>query len=90
MIAFILKPGDEGVAIAKICRKAVIGKATCDMWREKYGGLMPSDVKRLNQLEDENQRLKKMFADLSLNKANCEQASHLVKISFCCAVIRSR
>ena len=67
-IAFILKQGDEGVAVAEVCRKEGISEATYYNWRKKYGGLMPSEVKRLKQLEDENQRLKKMVADLSLDK----------------------
>ncbi len=67
-IAFILKQGDEGVAVAEVCRKAGISEATYYNWRKKYGGLMRSEVKRLKQLEDENQRLKKMVADLSLDK----------------------
>lgn len=37
-------------------------------WRKKYGGLMPSEMKRLKQLEEENQRLKRLVADLSLDK----------------------
>ena len=67
-IAFILKQAEEGVAVAEICRKSGISEATFYNWRKKYGGLMPSEVKRLKQLEDENQRLKKMVADLSLDK----------------------
>jgi len=67
-IAFILKQGDEGVAVAEVCRKAGISEATYYNWRKKYSGLMPSEMKRLKQLEDENQRLKKMVADLSLDK----------------------
>jgi putative transposase len=67
-IAFILKQGDEGVAVAEVCRKAGISEATYYNWRKKYGGLMPSEMKRLKQLEDENQRLKRMVADLSLDK----------------------
>ena len=67
-IAFILKQGDEGGAVAEVCRKAGISEATYYNWRKKYGGLMPSEMKRLKQLEDENQRLKKMVADLSLDK----------------------
>ena len=67
-IAFILKQGDEGVTVAEICRKAGVSEATYYNWRKKYGGLMPSEMKRLKQLEDENQRLKKMVADLSLDK----------------------
>ena len=67
-IAFILKQGDDGVAVAEVCRKAGISEATYYNWRKKYGGLMPSEMRRLKQLEDENQRLKKMVADLSLDK----------------------
>jgi putative transposase len=67
-IAFVLKQVEEGTAIAEVCRKAGISEATFYNWRKKYGGLMPSEVKRLRQLEDENQRLKKMVADLSLDK----------------------
>ena len=67
-IAFILKQGDEGMSVAEVCLKAGISEATYYNWPKKYGGLMPSEVKRLKQLEDENQRLKKMVADLSLDK----------------------
>jgi putative transposase len=53
---------------AEVCRKAGISEASFYAWRKKYGGLMPSEMKRLKQLEEENQRLKKLVADLSLNK----------------------
>jgi putative transposase len=46
-----------------------ISDATFYTWRKKYGGLGPSELKRLKQLEEENQRLKKLVADLSLDKA---------------------
>ena len=75
-IAFILKQGDEGVAVAEVCRKAGISEATYYNWRKKYGGLMPSEMKRLKQLEDENQRLKKMVADLSLDKEMLQDVLH--------------
>lgn len=68
-IAFILKQAEEGTAVAEVCRKAGISDATFYNWRKRYGGLMPSEVKRLRQLEDENNRLKKIVADLSLDKA---------------------
>ena len=67
-IAFILRQGDEGVAVAEVCRKAGLSEATYYNWRKKYGGLMPSEMKRLKQLEDDYQRLKKTVADLSLDK----------------------
>ena len=67
-IAFVLKQGDEGTAVAEICRKAGISQATYFNWKKKFGGLLPSEVKRLRQLEDENNRLKRIVADLSLDK----------------------
>lgn len=68
-IAVILKQVDDGIAIEEVCRKAGISQQTVYRWRRKYGGLMPSEVRRLKQLEDENARLKRMVADLSLDKA---------------------
>jgi putative transposase len=66
--AFILRQGDEGLSVAEICRKAGISQATYFNWKKKYGGLLPSEMKRLKQLEDENRRLKKLVADLSLDR----------------------
>lgn len=68
-IAFILKQAEEGTAIAEVCRKAGIAEATFYNWRKRYGGLLPSEVKRLRQLEEENAKLKRLVADLSLDKA---------------------
>ncbi len=67
-IAFILRQAEEGTTVLEVCRKAGISEATFYNWRKKYGGLMPSEMKRLKQLEEENQRLKKLVADLSLDK----------------------
>ena len=52
-----------------MCRKVGISEATYYNWRKKYAGLMPSEMKRLRQLEDENAKLKRLVADLSLDKA---------------------
>jgi putative transposase len=68
-IAFILQQAEEGTAIGEVCRKAGISEATFYNWRKKYAGLMPSEMKRLRLLEDENGKLKKIVADLSLDKA---------------------
>ena len=68
-IAFVLKHADEGTAVAEVCRKAGVSQATFYNWRKKYAGLLPSEMKRLRQLEDENNRLNKIVADLSLDKA---------------------
>jgi len=68
-IAFILRQAEEGTPIAEVCRKAGIAEATFYNWRKKYGGLMPSEMKRSKQLDEENARLKRLVADLSLDKA---------------------
>ena len=65
-IVAILKEAEAGMPVKDICRKYGIGNSTFYKWREKYGGMEASDIKRLKDLEDENRRLKAMFADLSL------------------------
>jgi putative transposase len=67
-IAFILKQADDGVSVEDTCRKAGISIQTYYRWHQKYGGLMPSEMKRLRQLEEENTRLKRLVANLSLDK----------------------
>lgn len=67
-IAFVLRQAEEGTPVVEVCRKAGISEASFYNWRKKYGGLMPSEMKRLKQLEEENQRLKRIVADLSLDK----------------------
>jgi len=54
--------------VAEICRKAGISQATYFNWKKIYGGLMPSEMRRLRDLEDENGRLKKIVADLTLDR----------------------
>lgn len=66
--AFIIKQGEQGTAVAEICRQAGISQATYFNWKKKYAGMMPSEMRRLRELEDENSRLKKIVADLSLDK----------------------
>ena len=66
--AFIIKQGEDGTAVAEICRKAGISQATYFNWKKKYAGLLPTEMKRLKQLEDENSRLKKIVADLTLDR----------------------
>jgi putative transposase len=66
--AFILKQGDDGVPVAEICRKAGISQSTYFGWRKKYAGLLPDEMRRLKALEDENSRLKKIVADLTLDR----------------------
>ena len=68
-IAFALKQAELGTPVEEICRKMGISDATFYNWKKKYGGLGPSELRRLKQLEEENTKLKKLVADLSLDKA---------------------
>ena len=65
-IAFALKQAEVGTPVEEVCRKMGISDATFYNWRKKYGGLGPSELRRLKQLEEENSKLKRMFANLSL------------------------
>ena len=68
-IAFALKQAELGTSVDEVCRKMGIPDATFYSWRKKYGGLGPSEVRRLRQPEEENTKLKRLVADLSLDKA---------------------
>ena len=68
-IVSILKEADAGRPVNEIWRKYGISSATYYKWKAKFGGLDASDVKRLKELEQENGRLKRMYADLSLENA---------------------
>jgi putative transposase len=72
--AFILKQGADGVPVVDICRKAGISQATYFNWKKKYDGLLPTEMRRLKQLEDENSKLRKAIADLSLDKEMLQDA----------------
>jgi len=65
-IVRILKEVEGGRLVKEVCREYGISDATYYNWKSKYGGMEASDIKRLKELEDENRRLKQMFADLSL------------------------
>lgn len=64
-----IKRGEDGSTVAEVCRKAGIRPATYFNGKKKYAGLMPSETTRLRGLEEENARLKKIVADLWLDKA---------------------
>lgn len=66
--AFILKQGDDGVPVAEICRRAGISQATYFNWKKKCAELLPDEMRRLKPLEDENSWLKKIVADLTLDR----------------------
>ena len=64
----ILQEAEAGMKVMDLCRKHGISDATYYNWKAKYGGMTVSDAKKLKALEDENRRLKKLVADLSLDK----------------------
>ena len=68
-IAYALQQQDLGTPVDEICRKLGIAQATFFAWKKKYSGLGPPELRRLKQLEEENAKLKKLVADLSLDKA---------------------
>jgi putative transposase len=70
----ILKETDLGIAVVDICRKHGIGNATFYKWRAKYGGMDISMVKRLRELEEENQRLKRMYANSQMDNEILKEA----------------
>jgi putative transposase len=72
--AFILKQGADGMPVADICRKVGISQATYFNWKKKYDGLLPTEMRHLRQLEDENAKLRKVVADLSLDKEMLQDA----------------
>jgi putative transposase len=65
-IISIFKQADAGVKAQNICRQHGISDATYYKWKSKYGGMEASDIKRLREVEAENSKLKRMFADLAL------------------------
>ena len=67
-IAFALKQAETGTPVKEVIRKLGITEQTFYRWKKKYGGMMPSDLRKLRQLEEENRQLKKLVADLSLDK----------------------
>lgn len=67
-ITYALRQSDAGESAASICRKMGVSEATFYNWKKKYGGMGVSEVRRLKQLEQENEKLKRLVADLTLDK----------------------
>ncbi len=68
-IAFVLKQAELGTKVEEVCRKLGISEATFYNWKKTYGGVGPSELRRMRQLEEENAKLKRLVADLRLDKA---------------------
>jgi putative transposase len=75
-VAFALQQAEAGTSVPEVCRKMGISEATFYRWKQKYGGLMPSEVQRLRHLEEENARLRRLVADLSLDKEMLQGSAH--------------
>lgn len=67
-VAFALRQAEAGTAVADVCRQLGVSEATFYQWRKKYAHLGVSELRRIRQLEDENTRLKRVVADLTLDK----------------------
>ena len=65
-IIAVIKSVETGRTVKDVCREAGISETTYYNWKSRYGGMEASDIKKIKDLEDENRRLKQMFADLSL------------------------
>lgn len=68
-IVAVLNEGEAGMPVAELCRKHGIRNATYYLWKSKYSGVQVSELQRLRELEAENAKLKRMFADLALENA---------------------
>ena len=66
-IIAILKAVEAGRTVRDVCREHEVSEATYYQWKSKYGGMQASDIRRLRELEEENRRLKQMYAELSLD-----------------------
>lgn len=75
-IASILKEFDHGKKAEVICREYGISRAAFYKWRERYGGMSASELKRLKELEEENTKLKRMYANLALD---LEAAKYIIE-----------
>lgn len=73
-IAFALRQAEGGAAVEEICRKMGVSEATFYRWKKKYAGMGVAEVRRLKQLEEENAKLKRLVADLSLDKTMLQDA----------------
>ena len=68
-IVSILKQADAGIPVKDLCRQAGISTATYYQWKSKYGGLEASELRRVKELEAENAKLKRMYAEMALDNA---------------------
>ena len=68
-VAFALRQAEAGTAVAEVCRKMGVSEATFFRWKKRFAGMGTAEIRRLKQLEEENAKLKRLVADLTLDKA---------------------
>jgi len=68
-IAFALRQAEQGTSVEEVTRKMGVSEATFYRWKKKFAGMGITELRRLKQLEEENRKLKRLVADLSLDKA---------------------
>ena len=73
-IAFALRQADSGTTVGEICRKMGVAEATFYRWKKAFAGMGVAEIRRLKQLEDENGKLKRLVADLTLDKTMLQDA----------------
>lgn len=72
-IGLALRQAELGTGVDEVCRTMGVSQATFFRWKQKYGGLGPSELRKLPQLEEEDQKLKRLVADLSLDMAMLQE-----------------
>jgi putative transposase len=73
-VAYALRPAEAGTPVGDVCRQLGVSEATFYAWKKKYAHLGVSELRRLRQLEDENARLKRVVADLTLDQHMLSEA----------------
>ena len=67
-ITSVLQQVEGGMPVGDVCRQVGVAEQTFYRWKKAYGGMLPSEARELKQLRDENTKLKRLVADLSLDK----------------------
>ena len=67
-ITAVLKQAESGIPVGDVCRQVGVSEQTFYRWKKDYGGMLPSEARELKQLREENAKLKRLVADLSLDK----------------------
>jgi len=75
-ITAVLHQATNGMSVGDVCRQVGISEQTFYRWKKEYGGMLPCEARELKQLRDENAKLKRLVADLSLDKVMLQDVCH--------------